>query len=107
MARQSFVYKSATAHLTEMTDDKHYFVGDVLAMMRRQGHGSGLMRMITEYADKHGYILVTKPQRYAKGEALDNNQLEAFYTSFGFVTDQKSGRPPFMYRQPSQKKQGI
>lgn len=98
----TFRYGQSSAYLFQLTNDT-YAVSNVFSKVRRQGHATGVMRLITDYADTYGITLYLVVQRYGnpRWDHLDNLQLIEFYKKFGFeVKDEK--KPVSMVREPSQ-----
>lgn len=70
---------------------------------RNKGYAKGVMQKVISYADEHQLTIRLQAQRYGKvtDPALDNSDLEAFYSKFGFKTTDRA--PIRMIRLPSQK----
>jgi GNAT superfamily N-acetyltransferase len=105
MTTRYFRYKQATARLYFL-DFGLWAVSNVYSQKRGQGHATGVMRQIIDFADQNGIVLKLMIQRYGNPnqKGLDNQQLESFYRGFGFLKDPHQTKPPYvMTRQPSRK----
>lgn len=78
-------YESASARIKNK-GTKH-LVTNVVAQERGLGHGTGLMRRVTEYADARGLDLelIAHPSHSMPIQTvLNHEQLVEFYKKFGF-----------------------
>ena len=96
-----FTHGKASAKLVFLAEGL-FHLGDVWTDTdaRGQGYAKGVMRKVVDYADKNHITILLKAQRYGKvtDPALDNHELEAFYSRFGFeITDHA---PVKMIRRP-------
>lgn len=98
-------YSQASAKLSRLDADL-YSLSNVWSQSPGQGHGRGIMEKVIHFADKHGLTLVLMVQQYGQPGSgrLSNEQLEQFYSCFGFLKHPNSTRPTTMYRRPLAKK---
>lgn len=101
-----FSYESARADLRRIAP-KAYRLQSVYSEVRRRGHASGLMRLIVEFADKNGLILILVAQEYGRDRGMSPSQLEEFYSKFGFEIMHERQLPQKMIRRPSREKQAL
>ena len=82
-----FKYKDASCEVH--VDGDIGIVMRVYSKARSRGHGKGLLRLVTEWADENNLELRLHARAYGHPvqTILDNNQLVRFYKSFGFVED--------------------
>lgn len=82
---QTFEYESARC--TVLIKDGRGFVSHVYAKTRRQGHGTGLLKLVCDFADKNGLELYLFARGYGGPvqTMMNSRQLVEFYESFGFV----------------------
>lgn len=92
-----FTHKSASATVS-VREDMVCYVYNVMSDKRRKGHGTGLLKKITRWADKHGYILKLTADAFGEDSFKKNKELAAFYRSFGFVDDKNP--PIHLKRKP-------
>lgn len=81
----TLTYESASARIKKK--GRKYIVTDVWASERGQGHGTGLMKLVSEYADgnRMDLELIALPSRTAPIQTiLNHEQLVEFYRQFGF-----------------------
>lgn len=99
-------FESASARIKERDD--LVILCDVYARKRGLGHGSGLMKLVVEYADSENLELVLQVRAYSTvgKDVLSNEQLIEFYKKFGFVKMGVLPKPYNMVR-PSQEMQGL
>ncbi|OQA41235.1 MAG: hypothetical protein BWY50_01869 [Spirochaetes bacterium ADurb.Bin315] len=97
---KSFIYESATARI-RIFQPNQGVVTNVHAGHKRQGHGSKVMQLITEYADANQLNLVLIVQGYGRAETMSNKELEAFYAKFGFAKVLDNKKPVTMKRMYS------
>jgi GNAT superfamily N-acetyltransferase len=93
----SFMYETATVSLIDWGDGTGS-VSSLYSQTRRQGHATGLMRILIDYADANGIKLMLTADPYSEdGPNLD--QLITFYEGFGFrAPTLVPGVPTFMER---------
>lgn len=70
----------------------------VKSEVRGEGHARALMYQVTAEADRAGFVLMLKVEPFADG--LTAEQLERFYSSFGF--ERVQDEPVLMARQPEE-----
>lgn len=96
-------FKSASAQLQIGEDGDQAKVTRVYASQRGQGHGSGLLTVIEQFADERGMSLWLEVEPYKKvaHEILDLEQLVSFYQRHGFEMRKQSlnAKPVVMVRQ--------
>lgn len=82
---QKFNYESATAQLN-FYDDGLVTLSHVYSKKRGLGHATGVVRLVTEFADEKGIDLTLQVRRYGHTDMLSpsNEQLIEFYSKFGF-----------------------
>lgn len=100
-----FEYKTASAHLS-MNDPITGWIMSFRSQELRQGHGTGLMRLMVEHADENGITMLLTVNAYGKNRDIPNNeQLEEFYARFGFRRlSGTSDQFPQMMRVPARGK---
>lgn len=98
-----FQHEGASAKLTTMGDGR-YSVTNVFSKFPGMGHARCVMQQLVDYADKHQLKLILTVQEYRgqNGRGFNNEQLEAFYSKFGFVRHSNSFPPHIMYRNPTE-----
>ena len=95
----TFEYESARC--TVLMKNGRGFVSHVYAKTRSQGHGTGLLKLVIEFADKNGLELYL----YARGYGgpvqtmLNSEQLIRFYENFGFVNHGRVSSGEYMIRE--------
>lgn len=96
-----FQHEGASAKLTTMGDGR-YSVTNVFSKFPGMGQARCVMEQLVAYADKHELQLVLTVQEYRgqTGRGFNNEQLETFYSKFGFVRHPNSFPPHIMYRDP-------
>lgn len=94
----SFKHKSATANVSVFYDGS-CGVYNVLSAKRKKGHGTGLMKKIIKWADKHDLVLLITADAFGNDTFKKNKDLAKFYRSFGFV-DAKNP-PIYLTRDPN------
>lgn len=98
-----FRYRSASAKL-EVLGDGLAFLRNVWSTNRGKGHGSGVMQLVCDYADKYDMTIISSPVPYGHPnfKPLDLPSLCAFYEKFGFVIkhSKRRGMFPTMMRLP-------
>lgn len=82
-----FRYKDATCEVD--LEDGVGYVTRVYSKVRSGGQGSGLLRLVTAWADENDLELRLHARGYGGPvqTMLDNNQLAQFYKKFGFEED--------------------
>lgn len=103
MGTKVFRYESASAKLVFLNNGEPALLRSVQSVTHRKGHGNGLMRKVTEYADKHNLTVQLSVQCYGQPldtEVLNNQQLERWYASHGFQRVSKR-EPVRMIRYPN------
>jgi GNAT superfamily N-acetyltransferase len=97
-----FSNEFASAELILMQDGKARLRA-VHSRRRQRGHGSELMREVIRYAEDHDLELYLVVQRFGRpAKAMDNTQLETFYSKFGFEKIEHQGKFIMMRRRRSQ-----
>lgn len=101
-----FRYMGASAKL-EILGDGLAFLRNVYSTTRGQGHGSGVMQLVCDYADTYDITIISSPVPYGHPnfKPLDLLSLCAFYEKFDFIIKQSKRRGffPTMMRQPNEK----
>lgn len=99
-----FKYESASATLHFLEPDV-VVLKNVRASKLNRGHATAVMQQVIDYADKNDLTIQLSVQRYAysDNQALDNDQLKAFYEKFGFRRDFRFKPPIRMVRRPRRK----
>ena len=94
-----FHYKSATCRLA-IHGDGNADVTHVYSIQRGKGHASGLLRLVTEYADSNDLQLYLLSRGYGGPvqTMLPPDDLIQFYEKFGFVILDKLGAATRMRR---------
>lgn len=103
--RVPFRYESAQGHI-DVVEDNLGIVMSVRAQFKRQGHGTGLMYLITRWADENNCVLLLHAQVFERNGIPNNDQLRYFYERFGFVRQEEIKRRIKMIRYPSQELHG-
>lgn len=97
-SRIRFTHESASATV-QMDSGGVGFLMDVYSHEKRQGHATGLLREIIEWADDTSVILELVPMTYGIGASksgLNDTQLIDFYKKFGFILEPNI--IPYMHR---------
>lgn len=93
----SFMYENASLSLT-LWGDGTAALSSLYSQTRRKGHATGLMQMVTEFADANGLKLMLTAAPYST-DGPNHGQLVAFYERFGFRAPvYVDGTPTFMER---------
>lgn len=102
MSTLKFEYGHASAKLI-FIDPGLYALSDLRSESLNQGHARQVMLRVMHYADKHDLLLrlIVQQNRHPDPQAMDNDQLETFYSKYGFKRDSGSTRPYTMTRYPS------
>lgn len=92
-------FESASARIKER--DGVYILCDVYARKRGLGHGTGLMKLVLEYADSEDLELVVQVRAYSTvgKDVLTNDQLIEFYGKYGFHKSKQLPKPYTMVRK--------
>lgn len=103
-----YVFKNYHAQVTmETIDDNEAVVHSFITTVPRQGYGRSIFEEMLTEADRKGFNLVLEAHRYGHARGMDNEQLRAFYESYGFEVQGRKSRESgyFMIRRsPSQEK---
>lgn len=85
---REFKYGTASCEIFLVKEDEG-LVHRVYAKDRRKGHATGLMELVTTWADENGIDLFLRVQAYGHPvqTILSNERLIQFYESFGFARD--------------------
>lgn len=96
-----FTHELATARVTLWNDGVAYISG-VYSRKRGQGHASQVMKDICEMADTNGLILQLDVSSYGPDNQykLTDEQLQEWYSKFGFGVVPDGGLPILMERLP-------
>ena len=98
MTTVPLVYESAKA-LLHVFENGLASLSDVHVTDLRQGHATGLMKQIEQYADDNNLQVMLEVRRYGDPHhGMSNAQLEQFYSRFGFVR-QGERKPIVMIRK--------
>lgn len=103
MSGPDVVIKSESASaIVRFLDTGLAVVSNVIALDPERGHGTAVMKLVCDYADKWNITLLLSVQAYGKPAATMNNRLlEDWYQSFGFARQPEYTRPPWrMIRRP-------
>jgi hypothetical protein len=95
LTHKVFKYESADAVLVINEENRVAAVTNVFSRIHKQGHATGLMKLIVEYADAESMDLRLRAQQYGSATGLNNKQLVDFYKKFGFAREE-SDKPGFM-----------
>lgn len=95
--QERFRYMDATATVTAF-ERKFWILHNVYSTSRGKGEATKLMEMICEWADTRGIKLRILVNAYGPHPTLTNDQLERWYSKFGFVRDDNGYRPYTMTR---------
>lgn len=68
-------------------------LSSLYAITPGQGHGSGVMHLILDYADAHDLTLILVARRFKNPRGLSNDELVKFYEKFGFVSESLDSEP--------------
>jgi len=84
---EKFKYLSASCIL--VVNESSALVANVYSQTRHEGHATGLMKLVTEFADKNDLTLNLRAQAYGHPvmTILDNEALTKFYEKWGFVKE--------------------
>ena len=80
----SFKHKSATATV-QIYFDGTCGVYNVQSEKRKKGHGTGLMKKIVKWADKHDRTVLITADAFGPKSFKKNKDLADFYKRFGFL----------------------
>jgi ribosomal protein S18 acetylase RimI-like enzyme len=104
---QNVEFKNESARcILHIWDDKSATVSSVHSVIRNQGHATGLMKKVTDYADEHGLALLLDVNQFGHPIGPDNAYLIGFYQRFGFEILNVRARVKTM-RRPSQEKHAL
>lgn len=106
---ENHVFEFASATATLKFKNGGFVLTDVNASERRCGHGSGVLKMVVEFADHHGYSigLEARAYKFRKDEPIMSpDELISFYQKFGFRVTQMRPRI-WMLRTPSRKNPAL
>lgn len=95
-----FRYESASAKLCDMGDG-FFELKNVWSDIRGQGHASVMLKEIAHFADVNEFVILLIAAPYGRirdKPYLDERDLEAFYTKFGFFVQTR--KPTRMRRNP-------
>lgn len=83
------VFEYGMARCTVLIKDGKGFVSHLYSRLRGQGHATGVLTAVCEFADKNGLELYLFARGYGGPvqTMLNSEQLVAFYEKFGFVNE--------------------
>lgn len=91
----NLIYESASVILQPR--EGYYRVSSLYAVKTRQGHATELMKLVIDWADRNGHILVLEAKQWGNPRGLPDEMLVEFYKKFGFTSE--GGR--LMRRKPN------
>jgi GNAT superfamily N-acetyltransferase len=93
-------YKSASLRLQPL-QDQVYILRSLYSIKPRQGHATGLLELVTAWADRSGVTLLLTAKQYGNVHGMTDKQLVKFYQKFGFVLTEEAGSHGYpMVRAP-------
>lgn len=96
-----FFERESASCSVEYWDDTGYLVS-LKSTVRRQGHATALLTLVTQWADVNQVPLQLVAAPYGEGEKLGPHGLIQFYKKFGFVQVPPHTGFYHMRREPSQ-----
>ena len=99
-------YKSASVAL-KVLPNKVLSLKSLYSVKQRQGHAGELLRLICEYADKHGFSIELEAKQFGHTRGLDNEGLVKFYAKYGFVLSSSKEIDKLFMTRPSQYLHGL